>query len=248
MTLPERLAAIDVGAMTTSLHARGHATLPQLVPHDVVDELVTGFDDDARYRKTVVMERYRFGRGTYRYYAAPLPPAVQLLRAGLYEKLVPVADEWMRRLGDETRFPPTLTALSALCGQRLQTLPTPLILRYGPGDFNTLHQDLYGEVWFPLQAIVVASTPDVDHTGGELVLTQQNPRAQSQAIVLRPNKGDVVVLATNFRPTPSRMSELGDKAALQSKGYTRVTLRHGVSEVHSGQRHAVGIIFHDAIS
>lgn len=241
MSLTERIAAIDVATLTTTLHERGYATLRQLVPHDVIDDLVLRFDDDAheRYRKTVVMERYRFGRGSYRYFAAPLPSTVQQLREGLYGVLAPIGNEWMQRLGDDTRFPSTLAALSSLCAQKLQTLPTPLILRYDVGGFNTLHQDLYGEVWFPLQAIVAASEPDVDHDGGELVLTQQNPRAQSQAIVLRPNKGDVVIVATNFRPVPSRTT---------STGYAKVTMRHGVSEVTRGRRFAVGVIFHDAVT
>jgi len=234
--IEDNIAALDVVSIGNDLDARGYAVVEGLVDDADIDALVEGFDDDVRYRKTVVMERYRFGRGTYRYYAHPLPDVVQTMRTQLYDALVPIANAWMQKLGLEATFPSTLAALHEQCAQRLQTLPTALILRYGKGDFNTLHQDLYGDVWFPLQAVIFASEPDVDHTGGEFVLTEQTPRAQSKAIVLRPKKGDVVVMATSFRP------------ALSTKGWMRLTMRHGVSEVKSGQRHAVGIIFHDAIS
>ncbi len=236
MSTADTIASIDVSRVGDDLNRRGYAVLSGLIDHDDIDALVAGFDDDARYRKTVVMERHRFGRGVYRYYAHPLPDVVQLMRIQLYGLLAPIANGWMQKLGLETTFPSTMSELHEQCANRLQTLPTPLILRYEIGGFNTLHQDLYGDVWLPLQAVIFASEPDVDHTGGECVLTEQTPRAQSQAIVLRPHKGDVVVMATNFRPAPS------------VKGYTRLTMRHGVSEVRSGQRHAIGIIFHDAIS
>lgn len=236
MKTTDRISALDMNRLGNDLDAHGYAVIEGLVDDADIDALVEGFDDDARYRKTVVMERYRFGRGTYRYYAHPLPDVVQTMRIQLYGLLAPIANAWMQKLGIDTTFPSTLVALHEQCAQRLQTLPTPLILRYGAGDFNTLHQDLYGDVWFPLQAVIFASEPDVDHTGGEFVLTEQTPRAQSRAIVLRPKKSDVVVMATNFRPAPS------------TKGWMRLTMRHGVSEVKSGQRHAIGIIFHDAIS
>ena len=234
--LSARLAAIDLTSLSASLDARGYAVVPGLVAHDDIQHLVSGFDDDARYRKTVVMERYRFGRGVYRYYAYPLPSVLQTLREQLYVALAPIANGWMQKLGLATAFPSTLAELHQQCREAQQALPTALILRYGPGDYNTLHQDLYGDVWFPLQAVIIANEPDVDHTGGDLVLTEQTPRAQSRAIVLRPKKGDVVILATNFRPAPS------------AKGFMRLTMRHGVSEVLSGQRHAIGVIFHDAIT
>ena len=182
------------------------------------------------------MKRYRFGLGEYKYWGYPLPELVQSLREGLYPHLVPLENSWMQCLNLEARFPQHLPSLTAECAENGQMKPTPLILKYPRAGFNTLHQDLYGEVYFPIQAAIVLNQKGDDYTGGEFVLTRQVPRAQSQAIVLTPEQGDMIIFATNFKP---------EKGV---KGYYRVNMKHGVSEVHWGQRYAMGIIFHDATS
>ncbi len=182
------------------------------------------------------MERHRFGLGTYKYWRYPLPAVVAAVREGLYPLLVPIANQWMRCLGDDYRYPDTLAELKDACDRAGQEEPTPLILRYGSGGFNTLHQDLYGEVFFPIQAAVVLSQVGEDFTGGEFVLTEQVPRAQSKALVLQPERGDLLLFTTNYRPVEGQ------------RGYYRAKMRHGVSEVRSGSRYTLGIIFHDAES
>jgi hypothetical protein len=182
------------------------------------------------------MERYRFGLGEYKYFNYPLPTIIQTLRETIYPKLSPIANLWMKVLNIDKLFPETFEELQSLCHQNNQRKPTPLILKYGKGGFNTLHQDLYGEVYFPIQTVLFLNEPDEDYTGGEFVLTQQTPRAQSKAIVLKPKKGDMLVFTTNFRPIKG------------ARGYYRVNMKHGVSEVISGERHTLGIIFHEATS
>lgn len=182
------------------------------------------------------MERYRFGLGEYKYYNYPLPDLIQKIRETIYPKLAPIANSWMKVLKIPTIFPDTHQELQELCHTNGQLKPTVLILKYGKGGYNTLHQDLYGDIFFPIQVVLFLNEPDVDYTGGEFVLTQQIPRAQSKAIVLKPKKGDMLIFTTNFRP------EKGNK------GYYRVNMKHGVSEIHKGERHTLGIIFHDAIS
>ncbi|MBY0373274.1 MAG: 2OG-Fe(II) oxygenase [Bryobacteraceae bacterium] len=180
------------------------------------------------------MQRYRFGRGEYQYFSYPLPPLVADLREHLFPYLAPIANDWMAKLGSTERFPSTLAPLTERCHAAGQTRPTPLLLKYGPGDFNCLHQDLYGEVVFPFQAVFLLSEPDRDFTGGELVLVEQQPRAQSIAHVVRPRLGEAVILATRYRP------------ASGSRGHYRTNLKHGVSTIHSGARYTLGVIFHDA--
>lgn len=180
------------------------------------------------------MKRYRFGEGEYKYFQYPLPPPIQNLREELYTPLSTLANEWMKLLDIDKQFPTTHAALIEQCHQHHQTRPTPLILRYTSGGFNTLHQDLYGDVYFPFQAVIVLTQKDVDHEGGELVLTEQVPRAQSKVEVIAPHQGDVLIFTTNFRPVKG------------SRGYYRATIKHGVSKVKSGERYALGIIFHDA--
>ena len=182
------------------------------------------------------MERHRFGLGEYKYFQYPLPELLQNLRTELYPYLVPVANQWMEALKMGKTFPVTHSALLEECARHGQLKPTPLILKYGKGGFNTLHQDLYGEVYFPLQCVLFLNEPGIDYTGGEFVLTQQTPRAQSRAIVLTPKKGDMLIFTTSFRPVQG------------SRGYYRATIKHGVSEVLRGERHTLGIIFHDAVS
>jgi hypothetical protein len=181
------------------------------------------------------MERYRFGLGEYKYFDYPLPYLIQEIRTSIYSKLAPITNAWMKALNIETIFPKTHQELLKQCHDNDQLKATVLILKYGKGGFNTLHQDLYGDVYFPIQIVLFLSEPDEDYTGGEFVLTQQTPRAQSKAVVLKPKKGDVLVFTTNFRPVKG------------TKGYYRVNMKHGVSEVHSGERCTLGIIFHDAL-
>jgi hypothetical protein len=180
------------------------------------------------------MERYRFGLGEYKYFNYPLPGIIEKLRQDIYPKLAPIANNWMRILNIDKQYPATLPELLEQCHQHHQTRATPLILKYGKGGYNTLHQDLYGDIYFPMQLVLFLDEPGTDYEGGEFVLIEQKPRAQSRAIVLKPHKGDMLIFTTNFRPVKG------------SKGYYRVNMKHGVSEVTSGQRHTLGIIFHDA--
>ena len=198
------------------------------------EDLIAGYDDPARYRSRVVMERHSFGRGEYQYFDNPLPDRVAALRADFYPALVPVANEWQARMGLEPRFPATHHEFLRECHAAGQDRPTPLILRYTRGGYNCLHQDLYGDLWFPLQLAVLLSQPGRDFDGGEFVMTEQRPRRQSVPHVVPLTQGDAVIFAVNQRPVAGR------------RGYHRVTMRHGVSALRSGERFALGIIFHDA--
>jgi uncharacterized protein len=235
-TIATKLGAIDWEETTASVRERGHALLDGVLDQSQCERLISLYDDDSLYRKTINMERYRFGRGQYRYFGYPLPPAIQELREGIYARLAPIANTWMEVLNTDIRYPLQHTEFIDKCRSHGQDKPTALILRYGPGGHNTLHQDLYGEVYFPFQIVLFLNEPGRDYTGGEFVLTEQVPRAQSKAIVLQPHQGDILILTTSFRP------EAG------TRGYYRVNVRHGVSEVHTGSRHTLGIIFHDALS
>ncbi|MGB8965370.1 MAG: 2OG-Fe(II) oxygenase [Candidatus Cybelea sp.] len=192
------------------------------------------YDDDALFRSRIVMERHSFGKGEYKYFANPLPGSVQTLREGLYEKLVPVANELMCRLGRTTAFPATLQAFLQECLAGEQSRPTALLLRYVKGDFNRLHQDLYGPVAFPLQATLYLSRPGVEFGGGEVVLAEQKPRAQTRVHVLTPDQGDMLILPTSAAPIAV------------ANGYSRATFRHGVATVAWGERFTLGIVLHDA--
>ena len=230
------LAKIDWPRVTEDMHARGYAHVPGLLNAAQCQQLIAAYDQPGLYRKTVTMERYRFGLGEYKYFTYPLPGILQTIRETVYPHLVPIANQWMEWLTLDSRFPATFTELQLQCHRAGQDKPTVLILRYGEGGHNTLHQDLYGDIFFPIQLVLFLNEPDVDYTGGEFVLLQQNPRAQSKAIVLRPRRGDMLLFTTNFRP------------ANGTRGFYRVNMRHGVSEVHTGQRHTLGIIFHDALT
>lgn len=218
------------------MHERGFALVQKLLTDAECDTLIAGYDNSDLYRKKVVMERYRFGLGEYKYFNYPLPNLLQILRENMYPPLSTIANTWMNALKIDTQFPDNFADLQALCHAQNQTKPTLLILKYGKGGHNTLHQDLYGEIFFPMQVVLFLNETNKDYTGGEFVLTQQTPRAQSKAIVLTPGKGDMLVFTTNFRPVKG------------SKGYYRVQMKHGVSEVLMGNRHTLGIIFHDALS
>lgn len=234
--IADTLHQLDWAKISSALNNNGFACVPGLIGANQCEELIRGYPAANAYRKTVVMERYRFGLGEYKYYNYPLPPMVQSLRENIYPYLVPVANQWMSLLNIETEFPSTHESLQAQCHAHEQSKLTPLILKYGIGGFNTLHQDLYGDVYFPLQAAICLNKPGADYAGGEFVMTQQIPRAQSKVSVLNPQQGDMIIFTTNFRPIKG------------AQGYYRANMRHGVSEVTRGTRHTLGIIFHDAVS
>ena len=230
----ERAAALDWPRIEADLDAGGRAMLPKLLDEAECDTIAGLYDDDARFRSRVVMARHGFGRGEYRYFAYPLPGIVQQLRESLYPRLVPIANRWHAAMGRPADCPATHAAYRERCHAAGQHRPTPLLLRYGAGDYNCLHQDLYGAHVFPLQVAILLSAPGRDFEGGEFVLTEQRPRMQSRADVVPLAKGDAVVFAVAQRPVEG------------TRGPYRVNLRHGVSTVRSGQRHTLGIIFHDA--
>ncbi|WP_344975953.1 2OG-Fe(II) oxygenase [Compostibacter hankyongensis] len=234
--IKQKLQKTDWQSITEIMHTNGYAIIPNLLSDKQCEMLITGYNNPNAYRKTVVMERYRFGLGEYKYFNYPLPDIIQQIRTNIYPHLAPIANTWFRALNVDKQFPLEHGELLRQCRQNGQQKATVLILKYGKGGFNALHQDLYGDIYFPVQAVLFLNEPGKDFTGGEFVLTQQIPRAQSKAIALTPKKGDLLIFTTNFRP------EKG------IKGYYRVYMKHGVSEVRTGERYTLGIIFHDAIS
>ena len=234
--ISDKISGIDWQRVTEEVNEKGYALVLQFLPNQYCEELIGEYDNSDLYRKTITMERHGFGLGEYKYFKYPLPDLIQTVRRAIYPKLTPVANTWMRVLNIKRQLPDQFDEFQRLCHDNNQTKPTVLILKYGKGGHNTLHQDLYGNIFFPFQLVLFLNEPDNDYTGGEFVLTQHTPRAQSKAIVLRPSKGDMLILTTNFRPVKG------------SKGYYRVQMRHGISEVHDGDRHTLGIIFHDALS
>ncbi|RYE19047.1 MAG: prolyl 4-hydroxylase subunit alpha [Sphingobacteriales bacterium] len=216
------------------LNRTGYSIAKNVLTEKECDILVSQYTDAALYRKTVIMERHQYGLGEYKYFNYPLPPVVKQLRESIYSLLAPVANNWMEVLNIDKLFPENHVELLEYCHAQGQIKPTPLILKYGKSGYNALHQDLYGDVFFPMQAVLFLSEPGADYEGGEFVLLEQRPRVQSRAIVLKPGKGDLLMFTTNFRPVQG------------SRGYHRVNMRHGVSEVTEGQRYTLGIIFHDA--
>ncbi len=227
------LAALDWASLEDQLDGSGFAMTPPILSPQQCGHLIDMFDDDTRFRSTVVMARHAFGEGSYRYFGDPLPELVQRLRADLYSPIARIANRWADRLG-EARFPETLTGLIDDCAALGQHQPTPLLLRYGPGGYNCLHHDVYGDLTFSLQLLLMLNTPDEDFSGGENVFVEQRPRQQSRAMVARPGLGQAVIFAVRNRPVPG------------SRGDRRVVLRHGVSVVHTGRRHVLGVIFHNA--
>ena len=222
---PDLLAALD---------ERGHAVLPGLLDPAECGELAALYERDEAFRSRVVMARHNFGSGEYKYLRYPLPVRVTALREALYPRLAPLANQWHERLRLASRFPPSLAAYLAGCHAAGQLRPTPLILKYEAGDYNCLHQDLYGDLVFPVQATVLLSRPGRDFAGGEFLLVEQRPRMQSKGEVVPLGEGDAVLFAVNHRP------------AAGARGFYRAKLRHGVSRLHSGRRFTLGIIFHDA--
>jgi hypothetical protein len=230
----QRVAAGDWGAVGAALDAQGFAVLTGLLDADECAAAAALYADDSRFRRRIHMAQHGYGRGEYKYFAAPLPGLVDTLRTALYPPLAAVANRWNETLSDPVRFPPGLAAFQTRCHDAGQTRPTPLILKYGPGDYNCLHQDLYGELVFPLQAAILLSESGRDFAGGEFILTEQRPRMQSRATVVPLARGDAVIFAVRHRPVHG------------AKRSHRVNLRHGVSTVRRGERYTLGVIFHDA--
>jgi hypothetical protein len=232
--LDQRVNAIDWPDVHEQLDAHGAATIERLLTPAECGLLASLYCDDAAFRSRVVMARHGFGQGEYRYFRYPLPPLIAQLRTTFYPRLVPIANRWHEAMGLPVRFPARHDAFIARCHAAGQSRPTPLLLQYGAGDYNCLHQDLYGEHVFPLQLVLLLSEPQRDFDGGEFVMTEQRPRAQSRAMALPLRQGDAALIAVRHRPVHG------------ARGFYRVNLRHGVSRVRSGQRHTAGIIFHDA--
>ena len=229
-----RVEAVDWASISTHLDGYGWAIFRKLLTADECETIAGLYDDDRRFRSHVVMARHGFGRGEYKYFAYPLPEIVAELRTALYPRLTPIANRWNESMGIDVRYPEAHSEFIKRCHEAGQRRPTPLLLQYAAGDYNALHQDLYGEHVFPLQVTILLSEPEKDFTGGEFVLTEQRPRMQSRAEVVQLRRGDGVVFAVHNRPVQG------------TRGTYRVNLRHGVSRLRSGHRHTVGVIFHDA--
>ena len=229
-----RVAALDWPRLTGELDADGATVIDSLLTADECQSLIDLYPDDAPFRSRVVMARHGFGRGEYKYFSYPLPPMIGELRAALYPALAPIANRWYVDMGIDVRFPDDHASFLTRCHAAGQIRPTPLLLAYEPGDYNCLHQDLYGEHIFPLQVAVLLSSPADDFTGGEFVITEQRPRMQSRPMVIPLRRGDAVIFAVHHRPVQG------------TRGPYRVQLRHGVARIRTGRRYTTGIIFHDA--
>ena len=234
MNAPVQTAATDWPRLEADLDTEGWVILPGLLAPEACDAVAGLYGEEGLFRKQVVMGRHGYGRGEYQYFAYPLPPPIAELRSALYARLAPIADRWNALMGRPERYPATHAEYLEHCHAAGQRRPTPLLLKYGEGDYNRLHQDLYGEEVFPLQVVTLLSAPGRDFTGGELVMTEQRPRMQSRPMVLPLAKGDAAVIAVNDRPVAG------------PRGPFRVKLRHGVSVLRSGSRMTLGLIFHDA--
>lgn len=229
-----RRTSLDWEGIERDLFDLGHARIPGMLGPQTCADLAALYDEDALFRSRIIMAKHAYGSGEYRYFADPLPPVVAGLREALYARLASVADRWNEALRIKRRYPTEHPAFRAQCHAAGQTRPTPLLLRYREGDYNRLHQDIYGEHVFPLQVVVLLSEPGRDFTGGEFILTEQRARMQSRAEVVELQKGDAVIFAVRERPVAG------------ARGMSRAILRHGVSRVRSGLRHTLGVIFHDA--
>ena len=234
-SIQQRINTIDWNEAEEFLSSRGYAVTNPILSPEECTSIIALYNDASRFRSQVIMERHRFGVGDYRYFANPLPETVANLRTSAYPHLAKVANEWAEAFGEKKPpFPLDHAAFLKICHKAGQTKPTPLILHYEAGGYNCLHQDLYGEVAFPLQMVFLLGQPERDWEGGEFLLVEQQPRAQSKAEVVAANQGQAIVFTTRYRPVKG------------SRGYYRVNLRHGVSRVHRGTRYTLGIIFHDA--
>ena len=234
ISIADRVDTIDWADVSTHLDGCGWAMFEKLLTADECESIAGLYADDRRFRSHIVMARHGFGRGEYKYFTYPLPGLVADLRTALYPQLAPIANRWNESMGIYLRYPEAHEDFLRRCHEAGQTRPTPLLLQYGPGDYNALHQDLYGEHAFPLQVAILLSEPEKDFSGGEFVLTEQRPRMQSRAEVVPLRQGDGVVFAVHHRPVQG------------TRGTYRVNLRHGVSRLRSGHRHTLGVIFHDA--
>ena len=232
--IKDRLAALDWPAMERSLWEHGYAKTPPVLTPDECAQLVALYPDDTRFRSRIDMARYRFGVGEYKYFAAPLPPLVEELRVHAYPPLAAIANQWEVALDTAVLHPTDLGALLARCRKKGQTKPTPLLLHYESGGYNCLHQDLYGEVVFPLQLTCFLSRRGVDYEGGDFLLVEQRPRAQSKGEAIHTEQGEILIFTTRYRPVEG------------ARGYYRATMRHGVSRLTRGERYTLGVIFHDA--
>jgi hypothetical protein len=232
--IAERIDAIDWTGVSAHLDGHGWATVTEVLSADECRAIAGLYSDDSQFRSRVIMARHGFGRGEYKYFRYPLPDIIAAVRTALYRRLAPIANKWNQSMGMGVRYPTEHAEFVERCHKAGQTRPTPLLLQYGGGDFNALHQDLYGEHVFPLQVAFLLSEPGQDFTGGEFVLTEQRPRMQSRATVVPLRRGDGVIFAVHHRPVQG------------TRGTYRVNLRHGVSEIRSGHRRTVGVIFHDA--
>ena len=229
-----RVDAVDWKTVHADLDAQGWAIVRQLLTDAEADAIAGLYHQEQGFRSHIIMARHGFGRGEYKYFSYPLPPLIHALRTAAYAHLAPIANQWHQRIGNTVRFPDDHAAFLARCHQAGQVRPTPLLLEYGPEDYNCLHRDLYGEHVFPMQIAILLDQPGVDFEGGEFVMTEQRPRMQTRAMVLPLRKGDAAVFAVNSRPMKG------------VRGDSQVKLNHGVSKLASGKRHTVGIIFHDA--
>jgi hypothetical protein len=229
-----RVQGLDWTELEKSLWEYGYAQTPALLTSAECQDLLRLYPDDSRFRSCIDMARYRFGLGEYKYFANPLPTIIQELRSSFYPPLASVANRWSEKLGSGEHFPETLSEFLETCHKHGQPKPTPLLLRYEAGGYNCLHQDLYGELAFPLQLTCFLSQPGRDYSGGEFLLVEQRPRAQSKGEVMTPQQGEIIIFTARYRP------------AAGTRGYYRVNVRHGVSRVRSGERYTLGIIFHDA--
>ena len=235
LTITQRIDTLDWKGAAESLSERGYAVTAPILSADECSALATLYGDDQRFRSHIIMERYRFGIGDYKYFSNPLPEIVAELRISAYPHLAEVANHWAEALGDDApRYPSDHAAFLKMCHKAGQTKPTPLMLHYEAGGYNCLHQDLYGEISFPLQMVILLGQQGRDWEGGEFILVEQQPRAQSKAQVVLADCGQAILFTTRYRPVKG------------SRGYYRVNLRHGVSRVHCGTRYTLGIIFHDA--
>ncbi len=233
-SIRERIERLDWEAIERALWTWGYAKTPPVLTPEECAGLVALYADDRRFRSRIDMARYRFGEGDYKYFAEPLPPLVTALRVHTYPRLAAIANRWMEALRARERFPTGLAALLARCARRGQTKPTPLLLHYEAGGYNCLHRDIYGDVAFPLQLTCFLSRRGTDYTGGEFLLVEQRPRAQSRGEAVAPEQGEIVIFATRDRPVKG------------TRGYFRAGTRHGVSRVTSGSRYTLGVIFHNA--
>jgi uncharacterized protein len=229
-----RVAGLDWATIAAELDDHGSAVAGPLLTPGQCDELADSYENEDAFRSRVVMARHGFGQGEYQYFSYPLPPVIAKLRTALYPPLAEIANRWNEAMGVEVRYPTVHKAFLDRCHVAGQTKPTPLLLRYGAGDYNALHQDLYGDHVFPLQVAFLLARPDVDFTGGEFVLTEQRPRMQSRAEVVSLNQGQGVIFPVRHRPVRG------------TRGTYSVNMRHGVSRLRSGRRHTVGIVFHDS--